>query len=276
MKKLLLTSVSAVALGVGGSAYAADLHAPVLKAPPMPAPVFSWTGCHVGGHVGWGWGKTHIDQSHTNVPNFSTSSNSTFHNAAASTGLDSSGAIFGGQVGCDYQFSGNWVIGIGASFSATDINGTASDKAMDNALEAEVSNNDNTLKVKNDWLATVTGRLGYAGWLPDTLVYVRGGAAWMHAKYDFTRAADEVASEGPNSGLFETTHLGWTLGGGWEWRFAQNWTAFVEYTHYWFNSKTLISAVIVPDSGPNQVYNMNVKPSLDTVKVGVNWRFGGH
>ncbi len=50
MKKLLLGTVAIVALA-GGSAGAADL--PVYKAPPPIVPVWNWTGCYIGGHVGY-------------------------------------------------------------------------------------------------------------------------------------------------------------------------------------------------------------------------------
>ncbi len=39
---------------------AADLQArpPIYKAPPPPAPVWSWTGCYIGGHLGGGYAWT--------------------------------------------------------------------------------------------------------------------------------------------------------------------------------------------------------------------------
>ena len=53
MKKLLLLSSAIVA---AGPALAADLP---MKAPPMAAAVpYSWTGCHVGGHIGGAWDRT--------------------------------------------------------------------------------------------------------------------------------------------------------------------------------------------------------------------------
>jgi outer membrane immunogenic protein len=53
MKKLFLASVALVALNAGGSALAADMR--VKYAPPPPPPVFSWSGCYIGVHVGAGW-----------------------------------------------------------------------------------------------------------------------------------------------------------------------------------------------------------------------------
>jgi outer membrane immunogenic protein len=269
MKNLLLTSVSALALFVGNSANAADLERPILKAPPMAAPPPSWTGCHVGAHVGWGWGRTTIDQSLTNAQ--SSFGGGPAFDALASTGIDTSGAIFGAQVGCDYQFAGTWVFGVEGMFAATDINGVGSDQPFDAALQIEPgTTNNNTLRSKTDWLASATARLGYAGWLPDTLVYVKGGAAWMHDRYDFTNAVSEFANEGVANGLVQTTYFGWTIGAGWEWRLAKNWTAFVEYNHYQFESKNLIS--FTDDNIPASVYNMTGKPRIDTVKIGVNYQ----
>jgi outer membrane immunogenic protein len=265
MKQLLLSGVSAVALFAGSFANAADL-APILKAPPPPTPIFSWTGCHVGAHVGWGWGKTDIDQSLTN----NTSSSVT--NPVASTGIDSSGAVFGGQVGCDYQFANSWVFGAEGMLAATDINGVGSDQPFDAAFQNEPrTTNNNTLGVKTDWLASATGRLGFTGLFTDTLVYVKGGVAWRHNRYNFTNAVSDFASEGLDNGLVQMTHIGWTIGGGWEWRLAQKWTAFVEYNHYQFDSKNLISSVD-PDVVPASVFNLTAKPRLDTVKVGVNYQ----
>ena len=50
MRKLLLGTVALVALV--GPAAAAEMRPPVYKAPPPVVPVWSWTGCFLGGHAG--------------------------------------------------------------------------------------------------------------------------------------------------------------------------------------------------------------------------------
>ena len=63
MKKILLTGVAGVTLLAIAPAHAADLGRPVYKAPPpvvAPVPLFSWTGCYIGGHIGGGWGRKEI------------------------------------------------------------------------------------------------------------------------------------------------------------------------------------------------------------------------
>src|SRR5260370_33159199 len=72
MKKLWLAGVAGVALAAAGSADAADLGTrPVYKAPPVtaPVPMFSWTGCYIGAHIGGGWGRNEFrDPAGPNVP----------------------------------------------------------------------------------------------------------------------------------------------------------------------------------------------------------------
>ena len=124
MRPLLLASASVAALFIASQASAADL---AVKARPMmvPAPVYSWTGCYVGGHVGWGWGH----QRHNQAAAFSGSSGGTsLANAAGK--VDSSGGLFGAQVGCNYQFSGNWVVGVQGDIAGTDINGRNGDPGL--------------------------------------------------------------------------------------------------------------------------------------------------
>src|SRR5262249_46815256 len=195
---------------------AADLARPVYKAPP-PVPVFSWTGCFVGAHGGWGWGKKEVSEVFTS----STTS-------SRSTTLDTSGALFGGQVGCDYQFSGNWVVGIQGDFAGTRL--TALER-----LTADLFGNNNSTTgfyhVRTEWLASITGRLGFTGWLgPQTLIYIRGGAAWVRDKW-------QIDSEGAHSQFrvdFDQTRSGWTIGGGLEYAITDRWRVFGEYNHYDF------------------------------------------
>src|SRR2546423_6439550 len=173
MKKLLLGPVAPGALIAAGPANAADLGMrPAYKAAPIapPVPVFSWTGCHVGAHVGWGWGKHDVRETFTCVSSSFTATD------FGSGKIDSSGAIFGGQLGCDYQFS-NWVIGIEGAASAADINGFADDPTPFH------SNNSNSIAVKTDFLGSVTGRLGFTGWMPQTLFYLKVGVAFAHERW---------------------------------------------------------------------------------------------
>ena len=54
MKKLTLGSLAIVAVAMIGPAQAADM--PV-KAAPLVAPAWSWTGFYWGGNIGYSWGR---------------------------------------------------------------------------------------------------------------------------------------------------------------------------------------------------------------------------
>jgi opacity protein-like surface antigen len=55
MRKFLLGT--AVLMTLVSPAAAADVRAPFHKVPPPAVPVWSWTGCYVGGHAGSLWAR---------------------------------------------------------------------------------------------------------------------------------------------------------------------------------------------------------------------------
>src|SRR5262245_51780962 len=114
----LLTCAVAALAAFAGTATAADLR-PRAPAPyqPPPPPVFTWTGCYIGGNIGGGW-----------------ASKSSTDAAGAVTGVvgadlgshTADGFIGGGQVGCDYQ-AGFWVVGVQGVFEGSDMKGSNTD-----------------------------------------------------------------------------------------------------------------------------------------------------
>src|SRR5215211_663861 len=112
MKNTFLASAVIVALTLAHPAVAADLGTRLpVKAPPVvpQVPTFNWTGCYVGGHVGGGSGEKRVSAPAL-APGIS------------ATG-DTSGFLGGGQVGCNLQIGGNWVIGVEGEASAANIEG---------------------------------------------------------------------------------------------------------------------------------------------------------
>jgi outer membrane immunogenic protein len=186
-------------------ALAADLPR---KAPPpaVPmAPPVTWTGCYIGANVGgiFGQGDAHFNT-------FEISSN------------ERSGFTGGGQIGCDYQFAGGWVIGIRNMF-----NGTSLGRTRDfTILGLGTGSVDTSL----DWVDTLTGRIGYA-FAPNWLLYGQGGVAWAKASAD-------VTLNGIDLGSFDKTRTGWTAGGGVEWMFARGWSAFLEGNYMDFGDQS--------------------------------------
>jgi outer membrane immunogenic protein len=262
MKKLLLASVAISALSLfAQSGDAADLARPVYKAPPPVVPIFSWTGCYVGAQVGWGWQRDRIrQQGQTSI-----GSSAPIFNSASSGHTDSHGGVFGGQAGCDYQV-GSWVFGVQGMGLGSNITGISQDP-HNGILPFPFTNG--SIATRTNYLASVTGRIGWTGWSPQVMAYIKGGGAWTEVQYDLRNAAQNFFV-GTNSALFTTSFSGWTIGGGFEWMFAANWSAFVEYNYYNFSEKLVATAPSNFIGGTNSLW---ARPEISTVTVGVNYRF---
>jgi outer membrane immunogenic protein len=238
MRSLLLGSVALLALTAFDRVQAADLpvkQAPVYKAPAMVAlPVYSWTGCYIGGEVGYAWDR----------------SQHTFNNGAPSGTSNPRGALGGGLLGCNYQIS-NFVIGIEGDYEAADLTG-GSFTNLTGATSV------GSARMKSD--DSVRGRLGVVVF-DRSLLYVTGG--WASARYSF---GGGPVPQPPCCG-FSSSPNGWTVGGGWEYAFLPSWTARVEYRHSDFGTTT---GALVP-TFPN--VNMSVKNTTDAVRVGVTYKF---
>jgi outer membrane immunogenic protein len=255
MKKGLLCGVALCALVLAGSANARERVQPNRGAAPLP--VFSWTGCYAGVNGGWGWGKSDFTQ--RNASTFTHSSSTTF---TATTGIDTSGAVFGGQIGCDLQF-GNLVIGVQGMAAGADINGSATH---------HTPLGDGIVSVKTEWLASVTGRVGVVVFDPRALFYGKVGGAWSSWQVTFNVPAGAFAAN-----LIGTDTLslsGLTFGGGFSFAFAPGWSAFIEVNHYDFGNTNFFNSVThgntlfhFEDTFAN---SLDLKSSFDVITIGVN------
>src|SRR5579859_4107492 len=113
MKQRLFLGAALGAIAAANPALAADL--PV-KAPVYAPPVYNWTGCYIGGNVGYSWGRSSGD---INTPDLVNRIIFPPIPTLFSISSDPQGVIGGGQFGCRRQVDGRWVLGI-----ETDIQGS--------------------------------------------------------------------------------------------------------------------------------------------------------
>jgi len=191
MKKLVLALTAFAAFT--GSASAADLAArPYTKAPPVAAPVASWTGCYIAGGGGGAYTKNDHNDFLTAAPNTPLSPN-------LSTGADGWFGTVG--AGCDYQFN-NFVVGIFGDYDFMSVTGDISTGGFfAPAL---------TGSQKQDWQWAVGGRVGYLV-LPSLLTYVSGGYTQAHWK---DTALASFFAPGAVATLPGSTKGGWFIGAG--------------------------------------------------------------
>jgi outer membrane immunogenic protein len=253
MKKILLGAVGLMALSLSAPATAADLAArPYVKAPPPPAPIYTWTGFYIGANLGGGWALN-------DYSGFSTGTSGgvpfppTPFGSVSTGGIETrnlSGVLGGGQLGFNYEFAPHWVTGLEVDADAADINGSDINCSFTNGVRGTCAHADQ----KIDGFGTVRGRLGYA--FDNVLLYGTGGYAWAHSKgtsaaFCFgvtcpaTSLATVVASPLSTSQMIN----GWAAGAGAEWRFLPNWTFRAEYLHLGFDGYQRSAPVPKPLAG---------------------------
>jgi outer membrane immunogenic protein len=214
MKKQLLSAV-ALALVVG-PAPAADLRAPAYKTALLrPVPVFSWSGCYIGGHVGGGYAWTESN----NLVN-----TTAFGDFVPGQGFanHSSGVVGGGHLGCNYQLSRTMVIGIEGSYDGANI--------QRDYLSA-FGGADDIYTTRISALASVAARLGWA--FDNWLFYSKVGRAGARATLS---VVDDVAPA-VGAGSASNWHNGFTLGSGIDYAFTRNWILGFESNYYRFESQ---------------------------------------
>jgi len=268
MNRFMLGSTALLAFAAVGSAGAADL--PV-KAPPMvAAPVFSWTGCYIGAHAGYGWGRNRNDFG-TAIASGPTE-NEGFPAEFGPFDHNTNGGVVGGQVGCNNQFANNWVVGVEAEAWWSGMKGsfTAPEDFADPGQYSRFES-------RNRWDGDVALRLGYA-W-GRSLLYGKAGVAV--GSFQYTETHDDIptihacfaAPAGLCSATLNNTRAGLLLGVGWEYAWTNNWSFKVEYDYINFGSTNIAYPSTSPPPLPQPIQNFAVSDTKQIVKVGVNYRF---
>lgn len=250
MKRMLLAG--AIALGGVCSAHAADLAArPYTKAPPMMVePVYNWTGFYIGADAGYGWGRDR----HTDLTPGGGFWTDGITNGDAQT-ISPKGAVYGGQIGYNWQFS-NWVFGLEGQFNGADI------KRTEASIFFPATD---SLRSKIDFYTTVTGRIGYAfnNWLP----YIKGGYAGAQLK----TTNFDIFGDSLNHSQWQS---GFVVGGGLEYAFAGNWIVGVEYNYMDFGRKNF-TGVDSPVGIFAGTESFKDHLTISTVTGRISYKFGG-
>jgi outer membrane immunogenic protein len=250
--KTTLAAAAAILIASTAAGSAADL---AVKAPYIaPTSVWSWTGFYIGGHVGAGWGTTEATLDSITAPGTPLTAI-----GAVVSQNSRSGFLGGGQAG--YNFQSGWaVFGIQGDIAGLDVKGTTP------CLTTFLS-----CTAQSHWLATATGRIG--GLVADkTLIYVKGGGAWLNTTHTFNIPAGIGALGGLTGTSADSNTFGWLLGFGAEYAFTPNWSAFIEYDYIDFDSKSIALNLTVPGVG-TAAANVSVVNKLSIAKVGANYKF---
>lgn len=230
MRKILLATAAFAAASV--PALAADL--PSRKYEPAApaavyAPVFTWTGPYVGLNAGVGFHQS----------NNITVTDPILGTVATYSNGNNNGFVGGAQAGYNWQ-SGAIVFGGEADIQYANL---GRDRSINGFAYGSRSS--------DNYFGTVRGRVGYA--FDRALFYVTGGLAYGDI----------------GSSWNKTTKAGWTLGGGVEYAFTNNWTAKIEglYINIDRGSRALY------DGSTGLVYTASKNSDMGVVRVGLNYKF---
>ena len=203
-----------------------------------PPSTQSWTGCYAGAQVGYGW---------ADISGLSNNVVGALAGGGYSYNVD--GPVFGGHMGCNYQFQ-SIVIGIEGDIEKSLIDGNR-------AYILATTLRDHSTDF--DWQASIRGRLGFAS--GSALYYVTGGWAWAET--------ESVLSNLPLHSpilTYSTTRDGWTLGAGIENQLAANLTGRIEYRYTELDGMTGAqqSSIIV---------DRQKDSDLHTIRLGLSVKF---
>ena len=237
-------------IGLGGSAWAADLPPSPPRAPavyvPAVLPVYNWAGVYVGINGGWGWGNAKWTANAVGGPGGFPGATGSPHD---------NGGIVGGTLGANFQ-TGGFVFGVEGDWDYSAIN---------TGTTASICTFSGQCQTGNNWLATARGRFGYAA--DRVLFYLTAGGAFANVQTNFN---------GTTTGH---TQSGWTGGGGVEWAFADNWSAKIEYLYVNLGngSVSCASTTCTNASGgltpPGPAIPISVSLTENLFRVGVNYKF---
>jgi outer membrane immunogenic protein len=267
MRRILLAS--AVAFGLAGSAFAADL--PSAAPPPVyvpPAPIFTWTGVYVGGQVGYGWGNDHA-QVTAFVPGTPATPGTGIPPCALCEipevpgtppiflsdpfSANPQGVIGGAHVGYNLQVN-QWVIGLEGSVDGTSISKTV-------ALGFPVDIASLSYSTRASVQGSVRARFGIA--FDRILLYATGGAAFAGLQSTYSLAALNESNS--------TTRAGWTVGGGLEYAVTNNWSIRAEYRYSDFGRSLDYPFAAIAFTGDQ--FSVQHHWTENQVQVGFSYKF---
>ena len=256
---------AATAMAFPLAAQAADIPAPVVKAPPPVVLVSSWTGFYFGAHAGGAWGSHTYSGGPAGdwvafgpplVP---------FLAANETPKLKSSGFVGGGQLGYNYQ-TGSIVWGFEADGSGLGLKKSRNTGVISDPFGTPSVFTENA---KVSWLATARPRLGLA--TNNALFFVTGGLAV--GEVSSTSGLFRPLSGYNSFGSTSKTKAGWTAGGGVEYMFASNWSVAVQYL-YVDLGKVSYRTTDRSLGFPTFFENLTTKTQVNLATVSVNYKFG--
>ena len=203
-------------------------------------PARQWSGLYVGGNIGGALSLTRIGGGRPDI----------VPARLGETDLNGAGFAGGAQIGYNLMFGPKFFVGVEGDIGYLGLDDT------------QHNFNDNfVFSQTTDWYGTIRGRIGST--TGPALLYLTGGAAFVHTKDSFRFAA------GTPTIIDETTKTlaGWTFGGGTEVALDSRWSAKLEYLYVDVGTQDHNVPAITTTFA-------NFDHRFQLVRAGLNYRFG--
>lgn len=268
MRKIMCAVAAGLALaGVATPAAAADVA-------PADAPA-DWSGFYAGVLAGYGWGDSSTRWDSVSALGQSyhfcsdTSENSGAYNGCGAVDVNSGGFAGAIEGGYDLQH-GNLVLGAVIGLGYMDIEGSARDTTNPRGRRT-----DTTMSTDSGFYGSAALRAGVA--VGNMLIYGKGGGAlyFGESHVDDGCVSGKGCGPGRVHAANDGSRLGWTLGGGAEYRLNQSWTLKVAYDYYDFGTDEVSGkATFDSDRGLTTVTeSWDNELTAQTVMAGFDYRF---
>jgi outer membrane immunogenic protein len=244
---LSLVGIVAISAVMGTPASAADMS---IKAP-APVP-YNWTGFYLGGEVGGGWATDTVTHD---------AASTLFPNGFVDSSVHPSGVLGGIYGGYNYQIN-HLVLGIDGDYTWSHLSGTATETTPIFSFASTVHDNVN-------WIATVTGRIGYAN--DNWLFFAKAGGAWTGWSSNGT--VINTAGALDTMSTSSTNRDGWTVGGGLEYGLGPHVSVKLEYDYVGLEVANFNLLVTKVSTGVVTAEPRSATSSLNMIKAGVDYRF---
>jgi opacity protein-like surface antigen len=224
---------------------------------PYAGDPWSWRGFYVGVHAGYSWGSNDFSEVVSVVP------------LVTLGGIDTSGWVFGGQAGYNWQ-SGSIVGGLEVDLSVSNIKGTSTLISRNFAGGITITD---SLSDDVQYLGSARARLGFTP-SPTWLIYATGGLAWERVD-----RIDRTTLVVPGTTQFASMRdprdwFGWVAGIGVEGRLRSNWIGRVEYLHYDFGTVEAATTVVTTPTTPGGTFSDGTgSATIDIIRAAISYKF---
>jgi outer membrane immunogenic protein len=242
MRKFL--SIPAGLLFFVSAANAADMPVKAMPVKAPPVVMYDWNGFYVGGFYGNSVQET---KAHTDPPGVAGGTH------AGQIHINDQGLTFGATAGYNWQFNPRWLVGIEADVGDMGVAKTSKDWD-DLILDGS----------KATWYSTLRGRFGYV--TGPSLLYVTGGAAWVHITDTFGGGG----AGGEPATAVSSTSTGFVAGGGIETKLSRNWSTKTEYLFIDVGNTNFNSNVFSVPGVPTTFDH-----TYHVIKTGLNYKLDG-